>query len=1507
MKRILGLDLGTNSIGWAVVNAYLEDDKKEHLVGIEATGSRIIPMDQGVISDFGKGVSISQTKERTAFRGARRLRQRHLLRRERLNRILKTINWLPEHYSSQLDEYGKFIAGAEPKFAWEITNDGKSHFIFQESFNEMLAEFSSRYPELVAENKKIPYDWTIYYLRKKALTQALSNFELAWLLLNFNQKRGYNQLRDEDIEDNNGKIEEYYSLKVKDVTDAGEKKGKQTWYNIILENDWIYRRTFDIKPDWIGKTKEFIVTTLLEKDGTPKKDKDGNIKRSFRAPGENDWTLLKKRTEADFEKSGYRTIGEYIYNALLNDCSQKIRGKLVRTIERKYYKDEIRLILETQKKFNKDLNDDTLYQECCRVLYKNNEGHIRNIYNRDFTYLFVDDILFYQRPLKSKKSLISDCPYEERVYKKQDSGKLVKAQVKCIAKSNPLFQEFRVWQFISNLKIYEKEKRVDGKLLTDVDVTCDYLHNNTDYSKLFKWLNDKDSVDQKTILRSPVFNIKNTEKFRWNYVEDKSYPCNETRALILKLFKKSSIPSSVLTKELEYEFWHLLYSVEDKAEITKALRTFANKYGFDETFVDVFKKCPSFKKDYGAYSEKAIKKLLPLMRCGEYWSYENIDNGTKDRISKILSGEYDSGIKERVREKAINLTELSHFQHLPLWLACYIVYDRHSEAKDVTKWSCPDDIDAFLGTFKQHSLHNPIVEQVIMETLRTVRDIWQKVGTLNEIHIELGRDMKNSSEKKKKMTKQITDNENTNLRIKALLTEFLNPELGVENVRPTSPSQQEILKIYEDGVFSSVSEVPDDITDIIRKFNEKDVKKRPTSNEVLKYKLWLEQKYCSPYTGQPIPLGKLFTQDYEIEHVIPQARYFDDSLSNKVICEAEVNKLKGALLGYEFIQSHQGEIVDLNYGKTVKILSTEAYEELISEQYRGNPMKKKKLLMTDVPDEFINRQLNDSRYISKVVKTLLSNIVRDKDEIDGISKNVITCTGGITDRLKKDWGVNDVWNKIIISRFQRMNSISGESHFTAFNSNGKEIPAMPLQYQKGFSKKRIDHRHHAMDAIVIACADRNIVNYLNNESAKKGSGIDRYDLQRLVCDKSKVDSHGNYKWIVKKPWETFAVDCHKSIDEIIVSFKQNTRIINKTTNHTVYFSDIKHRKELKEQEKGDSWAIRKPLHKDTVFGEVNLRKIKSISLKEGIESYRSIVDKRLKCEIERLLSEYGDSKKVLKHFKDAEMRFNGKDVAKVDIYFFTKDTKEKYFATRSDVMGLSEYSKDKVCSEIEKITDTGIQKILLKHLAENDSDPSVAFSPDGVDRMNQNMSFLNNGKEHKPIRRVRFCEKSDKFAVGESGNKAKKFVEAAKGTNLFFGVYQSEDSKRNYMTAPLRDVVLRLKDGLTPVPEILENGDRLLFWLSPNDLVYVPTEDEMDNGYVSIPIDKDRIYKMVSSSGKQCFFIKSVVANSIVDKQEFSSLNKMEKALTGEMIKERCIPLKVDRLGNIMEFNGRLI
>ena len=198
MKKILGLDLGTNSIGWALVNQDFQE-KQGKILGL---GSRIIPMSQDVLGKFDSGQSLSQTAERTGYRGVRRLRERHLLRRERLHRVLNILGFLPEHYLKYIDfenNFGQFINETEPKIAYkknELTNEFE--FIFKTSFNEMLADFAKEQPQLLENNKKVPYDWTIYYLRKKALTTKIEKEELAWLLLNFNQKRGYYQLRGEE-------------------------------------------------------------------------------------------------------------------------------------------------------------------------------------------------------------------------------------------------------------------------------------------------------------------------------------------------------------------------------------------------------------------------------------------------------------------------------------------------------------------------------------------------------------------------------------------------------------------------------------------------------------------------------------------------------------------------------------------------------------------------------------------------------------------------------------------------------------------------------------------------------------------------------------------------------------------------------------------------------------------------------------------------------------------------------------------------------------------------------------------------------------------------------------------------------------------------------------------------------------------------------------------------------------------------------------------------------------
>jgi len=1524
MTKILGLDLGTNSIGWALIDQDFIN-KQGTIIGL---GSRIIPMDQGTLGDFEKGNSVSQTKDRTEARSMRRLRERHLLRRDRLHRALNILGFLPEHYSHNIDfeiHFGQFIKETETKLAYRFNSEtGENEFIFKKSFYEMLDDFSKFQPEVIINKKKVPYDWTLYYLRKKALSVKIEKEELAWLILNFNQKRGYYQLRGEEEEENSNKVVEFKSLLVVDVIDSGDKKGtEERWYHVLLENGWIYKRPGKIIPEWKGKTKDFIVTTEYNEDGTVKIDKFGSEKRTFRAPNDDDWTLVKKKTEFEIEGSG-KTVGCYIYDSLLLNPKQKIKGKLVRTVERKFYKEELKRILEKQKTFHKELQDKALYNLCVEDLYKHNITHRAELSGKDFIHLFLNDIIFFQRPLKSKKSLIGNCQYEIR-YFKDKAGILSKEPVKCIARSNPLFQEFRLWQFIHNLRIYEREKYVNEKMITDADVTSDFLKSEEDWSELFAWLNDRKEIDQKAFLKYPPFKLKKDfVRYRWNYVEEKFYPANETRSQIqTNLMKVPDIPSDFLTREVETGLWHILYSVEDKQEIEKALATFAAKHGLGVQFVESFRKFPPFKKEYGSYSAKAIKKMLPLMRLGKYWHLEDIPQKTKTRIQSIVyrldSIDYDQKRIGEIVDDDIPKQVIKSFigcQHplkgLNTYQACYAVYGRHSEEGEIIKWNSPADIDHFLRyTFKQHSLRNPIVEQVITEALRVVNDIWREYGKglenfFSEIHIELGREMKNPADKRKRISEIVTENENTNLRLKALLAEMsFDPDF--ENIRPYSPNQLEILKLYEEGVLNSAIEIPAEIIKIARN-------SQPSKAELIRYKLWLEQKYRSPYTGETIPLSKLFTSAYEIEHIIPQSIYFDDSLSNKVICESEVNKDKGQYTAYSYIKDHSGKIIDLGFGKQVKILSMDAFEDYVKTQYSKNKGKLKRLLMDDIPDSFINRQMNDTRYISKLVKNLLSNILREENELEVTSKNVLASNGTITNVLKQDWGLNDVWNSIIYQRFERLNELKKTIQFGSWmNKSGSRSfqIQMPLELQKGFNKKRIDHRHHAMDALIIACASRNHINFLNNDFAKSEK---RYDLRSTLCEKQKTDKYGNSRWIFVKPWETFTSDAKEKLQTTVVSFKQNLRVINKTTNWYQKWQEDEYgnlKKVRIKQVKGDHWSIRKPIHKDTIAGIVSLRFKKTVQLSVGIDNWKVLVDKSLKSCLKNLIEkEKYEKKMILKYFKEKKNLWGDKDISKVEIYYFENQMTATRYANDLNESFTSE--------RVSSITDTGIQKILLKHLAKFSETldektiehPELAFSQDGLDDLNKNITVLNGGKFHHPIYKVRCYEpKGNKFNIGVTGNKKDKFVEAAKGTNLFFAIYQDKEGKRKYESIPFNIVMERQKQGLTSVPDINEQRDKLLFHLSPNDLVYIPNKDECENpnniDFANLSRQQlDGIYKMVSSTGGACFFLRNDIASPIWNKTEFSALNKMERSIEGVMVKDVCWKLTVNRLGKVIEVRG---
>ena len=370
MKRILGLDLGTNSIGWALVQHDIQNKRGD----IIAAGSRIIPMSMDKVKDFNSGTTISQTADRTHYRGVRRNYQRNRLRRDRLHRVLHIIGYLPEHYAQNIDfehKLGQFKK--ETKLSNVKTTEGYK-FLFMDSFKEMCQEFKA-----VGYIGPIPHDWTIYFLRKKALTAKITKQELAWIILNFNQKRGYYQLRGEEGDNPDNRA--FVVLKVKQLIDSGEEVKGNKLYDVIFENGWKYDKQITNTTNWENRAKEFIVTT--------KQLASGDNKRSFKSvDSESDWPAIKAKTEQDISQSG-KSVGQYIYDILLNQPTQKIRGKLIKTIERKFYKQELKDILAHQAQYHKELTSNESFTSCLAHLYPKNKGHRHSINDKDLSLIHI--------------------------------------------------------------------------------------------------------------------------------------------------------------------------------------------------------------------------------------------------------------------------------------------------------------------------------------------------------------------------------------------------------------------------------------------------------------------------------------------------------------------------------------------------------------------------------------------------------------------------------------------------------------------------------------------------------------------------------------------------------------------------------------------------------------------------------------------------------------------------------------------------------------------------------------------------------------------------------------------------------------------------------------------------------------------------------------------------------------------------------------------------------------
>jgi CRISPR-associated endonuclease Csn1 len=279
MKKILGLDLGTNSIGWALV----EIDHKKGIVRIIALGARIIPMDSQEFSKFEAGQKItSAAGNRTTLHRARITKERYLLRRDRLHLVLNLLEALPEHYKIEIDferngkRCGQFKDESEPKITYLPSKniDTKHIFYFENAFDEMIKDLQKVNPEI--ENKKgkrVPKDWTIYYLKQKALKQKITLEELAWVLLSYNQKRGTEL---DEVENKNEKSDEFKEQLDLQVVSSERKSDKDGIYYEIVLNDaenFTYKEYTIEQLTFEDDIKEVVKISKLDAAGNIEKEK----------------------------------------------------------------------------------------------------------------------------------------------------------------------------------------------------------------------------------------------------------------------------------------------------------------------------------------------------------------------------------------------------------------------------------------------------------------------------------------------------------------------------------------------------------------------------------------------------------------------------------------------------------------------------------------------------------------------------------------------------------------------------------------------------------------------------------------------------------------------------------------------------------------------------------------------------------------------------------------------------------------------------------------------------------------------------------------------------------------------------------------------------------------------------------------------------------------------------------------------------------------------------------
>lgn len=1307
MKRILGLDLGTNSIGWALVNEAENENEKSSITKL---GVRVNPLTVDEQTNFEKGKSITTNADRTLKRAARRNLQRYKLRKENLIEILKANRF--------------------------ITNET----ILSENGNKTTFE--------------------TYRLRAKAASEEVSLEQLARILLMINAKRGYKSSRKAKSQDEGqlidgmGIAKKLYeeSITPSQLVYQILKEGKKfipDFYRSDLQAEydkiWDFQKQFhseiltdEFKKQIAGKGKVNTTKIFLAKYGIYTADNKSTDKRlqayKWRVDGlskelskEELAFVISDLTGTISNSSGYlgaisdrskelyfnkQTIGQYLMAQLDENPNTKLKNQV---FYRQDYLDEFNTIWETQAKYHK-------------VLTAELKGEIRDI------------VIFYQRRLKSQKGLISICEFESKQIEVEIEGIKKKKTIgsKVCPKSSPLFQEFKIWQVLNNLQVIDKSGakqslEQDEKEILFAELSIKDKLSKTDALKLLYKnyreldLNFKDiegNRTQATLFKAYQRIIELSGHGEYDFTK---LPSEESKEIVSSVFNglgyntdilsfNSNLEGKAFENQPLYLFWHLLYSFEGDDSTSgneKLLNKISELYGFGREYAKILANI-NFEPDYGSLSTKAIRKILPYLKDGNEFSLACAYAGYKH--SK------DSLTKEELENKILKNK---------------------------------------LDILPKNSLRNPVVEKILNQMINVVNTTIDVYGKPDEIRIELARELKKSAKEREDTTKSIND--------------------------ATAEHEKHRITLRKDFGLTNVSR-----------------------NDIIRYKLYLELKdngFHTLYSDTYISPTKLFSKEFDIEHIIPQSRLFDDSFSNKTLEKREANIEKANDTAYDYISKKTNEVGLSDYLKRIENL----YKAGNISKSKYNKLKMKG---EDIPSDFINRDLRDTQYIAKKAKSILEELVKD----------VVSTSGSITDRLRQDWQLVDVMQELNWEKYDKL----GLTEIIE-NREGHKV------YRIKDWTKRNDHRHHAMDALTIAFTKRSHIQYLNNLNARSDKGGSIYGIETKELYR---DDKGKLKFKAPIPLKEFRAEAKKHLENTLISIKAKNKVATININTTDKKNGVNKKKQL---------TPRGQLHLETVYGRVEWSRIKLSDKLSKIE-IEAIKDIDLKQFIQNYIKANGSIKNAFSKEKLPLLKYKNKNITEITVSipcYTQRIDIQKYFTDNKKSVNARE-------SALESIYDLKIREVLMNRYLVNGKDFKKAFS-----NLDDDPIWLNEtaGIRIKSVtitgisNAVALHEKKDKegkLILNKNGNpQPVDFVNT--GNNHHVAIYMDENANLQENVVSFFEATTRINQGLSIIDKEYKSQDgwKFLFSMKQNEYFVFPNEETGFNPNEIDLLDAEN-YKLIS-------------------------------------------------------------